>query len=69
MSVRNFPMIRIGEGPVATKRSPTETQWANSWPASEAEVRHRADKMRNMIVTLVIAGLWAAVIVALIANR
>jgi hypothetical protein len=32
-------------------------------------VRHRADKMRNMIVTLVIAGLWAAVIVALIANR
>jgi hypothetical protein len=62
-------MIRIGEGPVATKRSPTESRWANSWPASEAEVRQRADKMGNLIVTLVVAGLWAAVIVALIASR
>ncbi len=49
--------------------STTERQWADLWTAvNQAEVRSRADGKRNLIVIFVVAGVWAAVAVAMIAT-
>lgn len=51
-----------------TLRSPTEYRWADLWAASESEVRRRADEKRNLIVMLVVAGIWAVVALTMIAT-